>query len=212
MRSFGASGGGRSRCSKGLPIDGRGVGGCGARLRRAHCFRGLQFLWLLLFSGVHCPAIGDTVTLAWDGADVTVAGYRLYYGVGSRTYPFVIDVGPATSCSVPDLIPGASYFFAVTAYSDLGIESNFSSEIAYTCPPGLRIGSIFTDNHGTILSWASEPGTLYRVLAAPTLSDPVWVDVSGPLLAASTTRLWVHIRRTSDGSMFYRLEMNRDVR
>lgn len=151
-----------------------------------------------------------SVMLEWD-VDPNVAGYRLYYGVESGSYPVAIDVGPASSCSVSNLVPGATYFFVATAYSHLGLESDFSSEIVVTPGPGvpghaLRIASFFADDHGTVLSWGSKPGTVYRVLATQTLSNPVWVDVSGPLLASSTTRLWTHMRPASVRSIFYRVE------
>jgi hypothetical protein len=163
------------------------------------------------------PATSGAVTLAWDDSDPNVAGYRLYYGITSRTYPVAIDVGPATSCSVSNLIFGTTYFFSVTAYNHFGMESDFSSEIAYTSSDfasdsSLQIASIFADDHGTVLSWASEPGALYRVLATQTLTDPVWVDVSGPLFAPSTTRLWPHIGATSGRCLFYRVELISGVR
>jgi hypothetical protein len=218
MRTFSASGGHeKSRRSKELSIDERGVGWLDLLLRCARCLRVLQYV--LLFAGIPlaCAATSGAVTLAWDDSDPNVAGYRLYYGIASRTYPVAIDVGPATSCSVSNLISGTTYFFAVTAYSHFGIESDFSSEIAYTSgdfasDSSLRIASIFADDRGTVLSWASEPGALYRVLATQTLTDPVWVDVSGPLFAASTTRLWTHIRPTSGRCLFYRVELISGVR
>jgi hypothetical protein len=174
-------------------------------LRRARHLRILRSV--LFFAGIlfACAATGSTDTLAWDDSDPEVAGYRLYYGIASGNYPFVIDVGPETSCSVPqNLIFGTTYFFAVKAYNQLGIESDFCAEIVYT--PHLRIDAIYTDDYGTVLSWASEPGALYRVLATETLSDPVWVDVSGPLFALSTTRLWPHLKTPGGRRIFYRIE------
>jgi len=149
--------------------------------------------------------------LTWDDAGPNVAGYRVHYGIASLDYPFVIDVGSATSCSLPpNLVFRTTYFFAVTAYSHFGVESDFSSEIVYT--PNLQIASIFIDDHGAVLNWATQPGALYRVLATQTLTDPAWVDVSGPLLAPSTTRMWPHLRTPGNGSIFYRIEAISDLR
>ena len=204
MHSFSASGGSeKGRRSKGLPIDARGVGW----LAGGRCgFRVLQYL--LLFVGVFmaAPARSETVTMVWNGSDPGLAGYRIYYGMASRDYRYVIDVGAVTSCTVPpNLIVGTTYFLAVTAYNYIGLESDFSSEIVYT--PRLQFTSIFSDDYGTVLTWASEPGGIYRILAANTLTDPVWVDVSGPLFAPSTTRLWPDLRPPSArGSTFYRIE------
>jgi hypothetical protein len=180
--------------------------------RRAGRLRLLQYG--LLFAGVlvSCPAAsGETGTLEWTGSAPNVAGYRLYYGIESGDYPFVIDVGLTTSRPVPpNLRFGTTYFFAVKAYNHLGIESDFSAETVYT--PRLRIAFMFIDDHATVLSWASEPGAFYRVLATQTLTNPVWVDVSGPLFAPSNTRLWLHVRTPADGpSTFYRVESLSDL-
>ena len=212
MRTFWASGEWGSRRSKGLPIEAWSVGRPGEVPRRSHRLRRLQFLCSVLLFGVLpvLPAMSESVTLAWDAAGPRVAGYRLYLGSASRQYQLVFDVGSATSYVLPaDLLGGTPYFFAVKAYSHFGVESDFSPEVVHA--PPLRIASLFTDDYGTVLTWASEPGRFYRVLATPTLTDPVWVDVSGPLLAASTTRLWIHIRTTSV-RLFYRVELVLGVR
>ena len=179
----------------------------GRPLRALRTHLSLLFVCIVLFP---FPAVANVVTLAWDPSD-DIAGYRLYYGVAPRTYPFAIDVGPAAACTVSNLISGTTYFFAVTAYSHLGVESDFSDEIVFT--PGLRIASISADDdRGATLSWRSEPGALYRVLAAQTLNDPVWIDVSGPIVSISTDTSWTHVRTTSDSSIFYRIEVLSTVR
>lgn len=90
-------------------------------------------LWpaLLLLSAL--LATSGEVTLAWDPVD-TATGYKVYWGVDSRTYPNVRDVGPATQATIGGLYSTITYFFAVTAYNDFG-ESDFSSELSVTIPP-----------------------------------------------------------------------------
>jgi hypothetical protein len=167
---------------------------------------------LVILLGLLVPSLAGAgvVTLAWDPSGPEVAGYRVYYGVNSRAgssvYASVIDVGPQTSFSVPNLIVGTTYFFAVTAYNLSGVESDFSEEIAYT--PPLRITAVAAaDESGTTLTWESQPGMIFRVLVASTLTNPVWVDVSGPILALGPTTSWTHVRTESSTRMFYRLEM-----
>ena len=73
------------------------------------------------------------VTLAWDRSqDGDVAGYRLYYGTTSRYYTTMISVGNNTTCTVTNLEPGQTYYFAVTAYDTGSNESAFSGEISHT--------------------------------------------------------------------------------
>lgn len=75
----------------------------------------------------------SSVTLAWDpSAGANIAGYRIYYGPASRTYTNTISVGTATSATISNLIGGATYFFAATAYDTASLESDFSNEVTYT--------------------------------------------------------------------------------
>ncbi|MBI3853350.1 MAG: tandem-95 repeat protein [Verrucomicrobia bacterium] len=75
------------------------------------------------------------MTLAWDpSTDPDVAGYKIYYGVVSRTYTNMVDVGNATNVTISGLIEGTTYYFAATAYNALGMESDFSNETSYSVP------------------------------------------------------------------------------
>ncbi len=75
------------------------------------------------------------VTLAWDqSTDSTVSGYRLYYGAATGSYTNVVDVGASTSATVSNLAPATAYYFAATTYSLAGMESAYSTEVAYVVP------------------------------------------------------------------------------
>ncbi len=84
----------------------------------------------------------QSVTLAWDAAtDSTVAGYRLYYGTASGTYPNVIDEGTTTTATVSNLQSGPTYYFVVTAYSSAGLESSPSSEVVFSVGPPVSVAA-----------------------------------------------------------------------
>jgi len=77
----------------------------------------------------------QNVTLAWDAnIETNVAGYKVYYGVGSRAYTNAINAGNVTNQTVPGLIEGTTYYFAATAYDISSIESDYSDEVTYTVP------------------------------------------------------------------------------
>ena len=65
-----------------------------------------------------------------------MVGYRVYYGVASRTYTNMVDVGAATNVTISGLVEGKTYYFAATAYNILGLESDYSDEVVYTIPGG----------------------------------------------------------------------------
>src|SRR6516225_8610900 len=91
--------------------------------------------FIITLAGISSFGAGQSVTLGWNAsASIDTAGYHLYYGGASGDYTNTLDVGDATIATVPDLTSGATYFFAVTAYDGIGLESAFSGEISYTVP------------------------------------------------------------------------------
>jgi Bacterial Ig domain len=72
-----------------------------------------------------------SVSLIWTGStDATVAGYNVYYGNASHSYPNQVFAGTNLSTVVSGLANG-QYYFAVTAVDAIGNESDFSNEINY---------------------------------------------------------------------------------
>jgi hypothetical protein len=105
-------------------------------MRLTRILTGILFLVLL-----HHPiqTLGATfpgwysVVLGWDGSpSPEVVSYNAYYGAASRIYTNSIVVGNVTSVIVPGLVPGVTYFFAITAVDAEGLESDFSDEVSYT--------------------------------------------------------------------------------
>ena len=66
--------------------------------------------------------------------EADLAGYKVYYGISSRNYTSITDVGLTTSYVVSNLEVGHNYYFAVTAYDTAGNESAFSEEVFGSIP------------------------------------------------------------------------------
>lgn len=86
-------------------------------------------IWMLMMLASSQAA---NLTLAWDpNPEANLAGYKVHYGGSSRAYTNVIDVGLVTIRTVSNLLADATYFFALTAYNDLGAESAYSDELVH---------------------------------------------------------------------------------
>lgn len=95
----------------------------------------LTLLFLLTF--VLSASAAQSVTLAWNAnTETNLAGYRLYWGTGTRSYStnLLQVLAPATTATVTNLQVGYRYFFAVTAYTSDGLESDYSDEVSYRVP------------------------------------------------------------------------------
>ncbi len=96
--------------------------------------RKVLFLSLLL-SLFTTAAFGLGIRATWNAnSESDLAGYKVYYGVASRTYGAPIVLGKVTTCDINNLSDGKSYFVAVTAYDSAGNESGYSEEASITLP------------------------------------------------------------------------------
>ena len=130
--------------------------------REIFLFAALACLLILLPAVVHSA----DVTLAWDAnSESDLAGYILYYGTSSGNYTSNIDVGNITQYTIAGLQDGETYYFAVTAYNDADLESDYSEELAHmvgngfpttpAAPAGPSSG--YTDTSYAFNTSASDP-------------------------------------------------------
>jgi hypothetical protein len=92
------------------------------------------FVTALLFSFViaAAPAYAGTISVAWDPvASSDLAGYRLYYGTTAGQYTQTLDVGMVTDTVLTGLADCTTYYIAVKAVGNNGLESvNYSNVIS----------------------------------------------------------------------------------
>ena len=113
-------------------------------------------LVVIPFLALGCGEALAGLTVTWDpNLESDVAGYRLYYGAASGAYSQTLEVGASTSATVSGLEKGRTYYFAVTAYTIQGLESERSDEVMFQLPdnepPTVEVPPPGQFNRGTVI-------------------------------------------------------------
>jgi hypothetical protein len=108
-------------------------------------------------------------TVHTDGTPLyDLAGYKIYIGNTSCRYLQSIDVGNVTNYQINNLIDGAPYYFAVSAYSSSRSESAYSNETGKLLPPYLIIA---TYGSGGTVTAQNNPNVAFRVIGTSTRAE-----------------------------------------
>jgi hypothetical protein len=162
--------GARRKSAEPKDTHGRGVAMAFMDILRRRKWAWAALLVALRFLPVSSGAA--RVTLAWDAnSEPDLAGYKIYYGLSSGTYSFIVEAGNVTTHTISNLQEGLTYFFAATAYNTAGFESDLSPQVSYTVP----LPSIIALGDGSFrVHFKGVPGVTYRIEYAESLAAPNW--------------------------------------
>ena len=153
--------------------------------------------------GVAATGDAASVQLEWDASpDAAAVGYKVYYqadspaepfqGIGSAEGAAPIDVNALTSATITGLEPGHTYYFAVTAYDEAGVESIYSNVVSKELASPST--SITNPPHNATVS-----GTV--TVTADALNNPsvsgMRFFLNGTLLASDTSAPYEYVWDTS---------------
>ena len=114
---------------------------------------------------------------SWQAvADPIVVGYKVYWGTKSGVYTQTVDAGNVTNLIGVGFSEGVTYFATVTAYSDTGEESDYSTELAFVY-----------DNIDRLVLLEAESGVLTAPMQAVSDGMTIGVAASPANPAAATT-------------------------
>jgi hypothetical protein len=110
----------------------------------------------------------------------------VYYGSASRDYASVINVGNTNHAVVSGLTEGKTYYFAVTAYTFDGIESDFSAEYVDIVPGFLTLTRGATPSSPMQVRFPVAPAHWYELQQSTDLVS--WVTI---WQTTGTSNQWV---------------------
>jgi hypothetical protein len=162
---------------------------------------------ILLLALLHYPAQAATsVTLAWTPSlSPDTAGYNIYYGVTNGSYTQMINVGNVTNATISGLTGGTTYYFAVTAYTSLGLQSVFSSQTSYALPATLTELQIHAAPAGMFIVTVTGPiGQTNEILA--TQNFKVWTVIGTMTVGTGGTFVFTDTNAANYPMRFYRAQ------
>jgi hypothetical protein len=144
---------------------------------------------------------GQSISLAWSpGTAGTTAGYYLYYGTNSGSYPTRIDVGTNTVATLTGLAPGQTEYFVVTAYNSARIEGPPSNVASFVVPTPV---STLAPQLTAVSPASGPPGAqvfLYGVNFTTTTSVQ-FAGVNAPFTISSDGLLVVTVPAAASGTL-----------
>ena len=160
-------------------------------MRLACLLYALVCLLLTGFKG-HCDS---TVTLAWDAnPEANITGYKLKYGFASKVYSVVVPTGKVTEITIPNMVEGTQYFFAVSAFNNEGLESLNSNEVSYVIPTNntdwpvtyttavVYVDSEEANGYDAFLAIDKNPNTFWHTAwkrSQPSFPHEIQIDLGG---------------------------------
>lgn len=165
------------------------------------------------------PPSPVSLELGWDPVpEPNVIGYHVYIGTATGQYDRIEDAGMEASHTVTGLVRGVTYYFAVSAFNDQGVEGQLSDELVVTIdtPPVPVDAGIVADSSGTgqVLRWSfpqvaltSSPEIVIEEspdLVTWTEADVVWSGDHTGEDGEMVTFEWP-VPTGGGGSMFFRL-------
>ena len=156
----------------------------------------------------------SSVALTWAPSTDPVAGYHVYRSTSSSG-PFTrLTSSLVTGTSFTDpSVPAGFYTYMVRA---VALQTNpsgsyynpsqgaFASISVTASSPPITVSASRLGN-GIKLTWNSQPGTVYRVLAKTNTSQANWADLSGGITATAPATSWSDTVVSTVPAKFYRV-------
>jgi hypothetical protein len=169
-------------------------------MRQLRIFLFIIFSFLMLSTA---PGFASSLNVTWSANNETdLAGYQVYYGLQSKTYGTLVDVGKATGYQITNVQSGSTYYIAVTAYDTSGNESAKSSEISkyISAQTQQSVITLLSPVNGSTVStsptfkWSGQGYSKYSVLISINNGRSWFTIYNGSSTSCGMTATWGFLR------------------
>ncbi len=123
--------------------------------------------------------------LSWMPSPGTnIAGYKIYWGIASRTYTNSFSTGTNLQCFLTNLVIGVRYFIAATALNLPGLESDYSGEVSAIA--GLK---------EYVFHWERETSVAGPFISLLDITNQYWIT-NRPVMDPMTAFYRIRLERT----------------
>jgi hypothetical protein len=145
-----------------------------------------------------------SLTLTWDSSpSPEVVGYHLYCGAESGNYTNNTVTSNVMTVTVSGLSSGATYYFALTAVSADGQESDFSNEVTYRQElSGVQMQIQGLSGGQFVLTLTGPAGHTYDIEATEDFT--IWTVIGTVTVEASNSFDFTDINAADFPQRFYR--------
>jgi hypothetical protein len=146
------------------------------------------------------------VSVSITATDTDIPTQTLTFSLGTNA-PAGAAVNPTNGLFtwVPSGPPGTATNSITVLVTDNGNPNRSDSKTFNVISTDLNVGPLALATNGATLAWSALPGLTYRLQYKNDLSDALWLDVPGDVLATNTVALKLDAGSVTNAARFYRI-------
>jgi hypothetical protein len=162
------------------------------------------------------PQQFTTVRLGWNAApDPEVRGYAIYYAATNSAVVNRVDAGNGVTCTLSNLIVGATYWIHAVSYDAYGLESVPSNEILHTAainapaaPAGPKLQLARQTTGSVTLTYRATPGQVCGIQFTSKLNPPHWQTLTNVTATSLSNVVALDASARTVPQRFYRVALS----
>jgi hypothetical protein len=149
---------------------------------------------------------GKPVNLLFSATDDDIPAQQLTFSLDAGSPPdAAINPTNGAFTWVPAGPPGANTNLISVIVTDNGNPNRSTTNTLVIIATDLNVNGLSVSTNGALITWSAIPGVTYRVQYKDDLSDPVWIDLPGDVLATTNVAARSDLGSLTNKARFYRV-------